>query len=220
MKRHVEGYVEGCHVHDMIYDLIRSLSTKENFATALDGDERHKLPGRNARRLALQRIHENNCGQLANITVDKVRSLVAVGCNFGSLCQRIPVLRVLDLEECGDKDFLDPLVGSLHHLRYLRLVTELPREVRHLKFLQTLDLKGSHIKELPEEVGLLTQLVCLRTPSSHETRVPSGLISKLASLQELSMIPCVTDDAVKLQFVEELCMLRKLRMLRTFFFLC
>jgi hypothetical protein len=83
-------------------------------------------------------------------------------------------------------------LGSILHLRYLRLASlsfnfELPREVRYLKFLQTLDLSRFRINELPEEVGLLTQLVCLRVCPG--TRIPDGLIGKLTSLQELMIYP-------------------------------
>jgi len=113
-------------------------------------------------------------------------------------------------------------LGSLLHLRYLRLETssssvrniELPRELRYLKFLQTLDLLKFCINELPEEVGLLTQLVCLRVAGT--TRVPDGLIGKLTSLQELVIWSPGTDAAAKaMQFVKELRMLRELRVLWT-----
>ena len=114
-----------------------------------------------------------------------------------------------DYQDC-DKDVLDHL-GSLLHLRYLRvvsiLITELPGEVRYLRFLQTLDLQYSEIKELPEEVGLLTQLVCLRATDVWAIRVPAGLIGKLTSLQELC-IWCEGEDAIIMQFVEELGLLK------------
>ncbi|XP_025805198.1 disease resistance protein RPP13-like isoform X2 [Panicum hallii] len=221
-----EGYVSGCCVHDMVFDLVRSLSSQENFVTVLDGkDERQKLPGRSvARRLALQGIKEHRGDQLlANIAVDKVRSFIASECNFSpSSPPYTPVLRVLDID-FGEKVIggtLDHL-GSLLHLRYLRLASlsynfELPREVRYLKFLQTLDLSRFCINELPEEVGLLTQLVCLRVCPG--TRIPDGLIGKLTSLQELLRWPVVNDDyddARRMQFVKELGMLRELRVLWT-----
>ncbi|RLM98980.1 hypothetical protein C2845_PM06G06830 [Panicum miliaceum] len=224
------GYVDCCRVHDMVFDLVRSLSSQENFVTVLDGDdERQKLPGSIARRIALQRIKQHSGGQLlANIDVDKIRSFITSECNFGpSSCPHTPVLRVLDMQDCyaGEKiheGMLDH-VGSLLHLRYLRLASsvgktkiKLPREVRYLKFLQTLDLWKFRINELPEEVGLLTQLVCLRV--GPRTRIPDGLIGKLTSLQELVRWPPADDDyddARGIQFVKELGMLRELRVLWT-----
>ncbi|XP_039836647.1 disease resistance protein Pik-2-like isoform X5 [Panicum virgatum] len=231
VEMYVKGYVEGCRLHDMVFDLVRSLSSQENFVTVLDGDdERLKLPGSIARRLVLQRIKEHSGGQLlANIAVDKVRSFIASECNFSSSasCPRTPVLRVLDMQNCYTAEKIHEgmleRLGSLLHLRYLRLGApstsvsniELPREVRYLKFLQTLDLWEFGINELPEEVGLLTQLVCLRL--NLETRVPAGLIGKLTLLQELVWFPTNVDANVArtMQFVKELGMLRELGVLWT-----
>jgi hypothetical protein len=224
------GYVDCCRVHDMVFDLVRSLSSQENFVTVLDGDdERQKLPGSIARRIALQRIEQHSGGQLlANIAVDKIRSFITSECNFGpSSCPHTPVLRVLDMQGCynGEKihEGMINHLGSMLHIRYLRLASsvgetniKLPREVRYLKFLQTLDLLKFRINELPEEVGLLTQLVCLRV--GPETRIPDGLIGKLTSLQELVRWPPADDDyddARRMQFVKELGMLRDLRVLWT-----
>ncbi|OEL22687.1 Protein TPR2 [Dichanthelium oligosanthes] len=182
-----ECYVDGCHVHDMVFDLVLSLSSHENFITVLDGDEWQKLLGSIARRILLQRIQEHN--RATDSLMDE--------------CQ---------VEEDGDQCHL----GSLLHLRYLRLsdtgIYELPREVRYLKFLQTLDLwESGSIVELPKDVGLLTQLVCLRV--DWDIGVPAGLIGKLTSLQELWIRP--PDDDVEMQFVKELGMLRELRVLMT-----
>ncbi|CAO2149937.1 unnamed protein product [Urochloa humidicola] len=220
-----EGHVYGCRVHDMVFDLIRSVSSQEKFVTVLDGDERQKLPGTIARRLALQHIKEHNGGELANIAVGKLRSFIASQCNLGSSYPRIiPVsLRVLQMVYC--KEGMLDYLGSLHHLRYLQLsymgINELPREVRYLRFLQTMDiLNCANIKELPEDVGLLTQLVCLRL--AWEIRVPVGLIGKLTALQELWMGPVAAanddddDAAVRIQFVKELGKLRELRILDTY----
>ncbi|WVZ96527.1 hypothetical protein U9M48_042157 [Paspalum notatum var. saurae] len=215
-------YTDSCRVHDMVRDLIHSLSGDGMFITVLDGgDQQQKLgKGSIARRLALRRVEVHNGGMLANINIDKVRSLVASQCKFRASWPRIPVLRVLAMldshvEEDSGEGVLDHL-GSLVHLRYLRLelentnITKLPREVRYLKFLQKLDLwRSCDIEELPEEVGLLKQLVCLRV-SSVGTRIPTGVIGKLTSLQELWMKP---NPAAAMQFVKELGLLRELRVL-------
>jgi hypothetical protein len=213
------GYVDACSVHDMVLDLIHQLSSEENFVTVLSGGERQKLQGRISRRVALQCVKDHNVGQLADVPMEKVRSIFASQCRFRSLCPRLPFLRVVEMVECSvpeyyGKDVLYHL-ESLIHLRYFRLVrpyspVELPREVRHLRFLQTLDLQKCFIMKLPEEVGLLTQLLCLR--ASWETRVPAGLIGKLTSLQELR-IGCENEDAA-MQFAKELGLLKELRVLQ------
>nr|WLO97320.1 Pm55 protein [Dasypyrum villosum] len=72
-------------------------------------------------------------------------------------------------------------VRKLVHLRYLGLVdtpaAELPKDIGHdLKFLQTLDVRGSGIKELPPTVGELTKLMCLR--ASKGTSVSTNLVER------------------------------------------
>uniref|UniRef100_A0A0D3G4W6 Uncharacterized protein n=1 Tax=Oryza barthii TaxID=65489 RepID=A0A0D3G4W6_9ORYZ len=241
-----EGYVDGCCVHDMVLDMIHSLSSEENFVTVLNGDERQKLPGSIARRLALQRVLVHKDGQLANITLKNVRSLIASQC-FGSLCLHTLVLRVLDVINCAESETPNVLedrdktmpshLGSLLHLRYLGLVdtyiTKLPREVSRVS--ADTGFKGKSHKGAARGVGLLTQLVCLR--ADWEIRVKIGLIGKLTSLQELWIEPAAAvydddaasvdddddasavDDTTKstMKFVNELGLLRELRVLRTYF---
>ncbi|WVZ96516.1 hypothetical protein U9M48_042146 [Paspalum notatum var. saurae] len=222
MEAEYEGYVGACSVHDMVLDMIRSLSSKEGFITVLEGSGRQKLPRSIARRLVLHGDEMHNSSLIANIGVEKVRSLIAgwgrVKCR--ALCPCLPVVRLLDIiVEDREKGVLGHL-GTLLHLRYLSISTvnyisgiELMNEVRYLKFLQTLDLRRAYIEELPEELGLLTQLVCLRCG---ETSVPAGVIGKLTSLHELWIDPpSDTCAATTEQFVMELGLLRELRVLRT-----
>uniref|UniRef100_A0A0D3GWS2 RGH1A n=1 Tax=Oryza barthii TaxID=65489 RepID=A0A0D3GWS2_9ORYZ len=197
-----KGYADGCHVHDMVLDLIRLLSFEENFVTVLDGSEHQESPRSKIRRLALQhRNFEENGHQLGNVGVDQLRSFVLSECDGITVAPpSFHVLRYL---------------GNLHHLRYLGLqnvrTSELPDEVGDLKFLQVLDLLGTGIQELPESVGLLTKLLCLR--ANEGTRVSSGLIVKLTSLQEMWICPADIS-----QFVKVLGKLRELRVLRTSLF--
>uniref|UniRef100_A0A0E0EFR2 Rx N-terminal domain-containing protein n=1 Tax=Oryza meridionalis TaxID=40149 RepID=A0A0E0EFR2_9ORYZ len=149
-----KGYRDGCHVHDMVLDLVLLLSAEENFVTVLDGSEQLVLPSRNSRRLALQcRSSEPNIESpmLPNIGMEQLRSFVVTECcdiNVASISSH--VIRVLALENCLILDHCGKHalqhVWSLLHLRYLGLQyidsIELPEEVGHLKFLQVLDLSG------------------------------------------------------------------------------
>jgi hypothetical protein len=101
------------------------------------------------------------------------------------------VLRVLVLERCvlPVGSFFFGHLGKLVQLRYLALrgipVTELPTDIGHdLKFLQTLDIQRTRIKELPPSVGELTKLVCLCV-SERITMI--SRIGKLTSLEELQL---------------------------------
>ncbi|PAN43300.1 hypothetical protein PAHAL_8G227500 [Panicum hallii] len=216
MELEDNSYVYGCRVHDMVLDLVRSLSSEEKFATILDSDDQQKLVGSNARRFA---VHGRNADpQLVDMGLEKVRSFSATQCgNVNVVTSCFQVVRVLTLEDCSveacGKHRLQH-VGNLHHLRYLGIwntrLDELPKEVGNLKFLQTLNLSGTGMQQLPECVGMLKQLLCLRINDS--ITVPAGLIGNLTSLQELKLWPA--DDVSTRQFVKELGKLRELRILR------
>ncbi|RLM58450.1 putative disease resistance RPP13-like protein 3 [Panicum miliaceum] len=216
MELEDNGFVYGCRVHDMVLDLVRSLSSEEKFATILDSDDQQKLVGSNARRFA---VHGRNVDpQLVDMGLEKVRSFSASQCgdvNVVTSC--FQVVRVL-IEDCSvgkacGKHRLQH-VWNLHHLRYLGIwntrIDELPKEVGDLKFLQTLNLSATGMQQLPECVGMLKQLLCLRINDS--ITVPTGLIGSLTSLQELKLWPA--DDVSTRQFVKELGKLIELRILR------
>ncbi|CAN6348623.1 unnamed protein product [Urochloa humidicola] len=130
------------------------------------------------------------------------------------------MLRVLDLGGCRFVDLERDLgfVGSLIHLRYLGLSSingkyedtglgpdRLPdAEIGKLQFLQTLDLSGTDLRELPPSIIRLRQLVCLRCSI---TRLPDGL----KNMTSLEVLEGVTVSSKRI--VEELGHLTQLRVL-------
>ncbi|KAL6595537.1 hypothetical protein ACP70R_047877 [Stipagrostis hirtigluma subsp. patula] len=185
-----DGIIYGCRVHDMVLDLLRYLSREENFATVLGNDE-GTISISSARRLA----HQNRIIEYGHLEIHKdlpkLRSFIAHSCRAdkGLSLLSFKLLRVLALENVNLGDFYHVKhIGDLLHLRYLGLrntnACDLPKEIGALKFLQILDLWNSGLEELPSSVGLLTQLVRLCV---WRTRVPSGIIEKLTSLEDLEV---------------------------------
>ncbi|XP_037408295.1 disease resistance protein PIK6-NP-like [Triticum dicoccoides] len=206
----VVGNVEGCHVHDMVLDLICSLSSEENFVTILD-DTRRKIPNSEimVRRLSIQ----NSKIDVETTRMEHIRSVTIFTSDVVGKVLDISsfqVLRVLDLEGCKNVSDVG-YVGNLLHLRYLGLngthVKDLPKEIGKLKFLLTLDLRGSKIEVLPSSVVQLRRLMCLYV--DYDMKLPSG-IGNLTSLEVLDELGL---SDVDLDFVKELGHLTKLRVL-------
>jgi hypothetical protein len=181
-----EERVEACCVHDMVLDLIRCLSSEENFVTILDGTRRKVLNLQSKiRRLSIQ----NEKVDLATISMAQVRAITFF---TNGIVDQVPVnihsfqvLRLLDLQGFTISD--PGYVWNLLHLRYLRLipgyVKELPMEIGKLQFLQTLDLRrASDIKELPSSIVRLRHLVCLSVHA--DLKFPSR-VGDLTSLEVL-----------------------------------
>ncbi|XP_066338728.1 disease resistance protein RGA5-like [Miscanthus floridulus] len=179
-----------CRVHDMVLDLICSLSREENFSTTISGDCMQMTSSENkARRLS---IHNTSW---PTINMSKLRSLTI---SSYALINTMPplscfnLLRVLDLEDCNllHHPSLE-FVGILFHLRYLSLADtgyagELPREIGKLQFLQTFDFTGTGIKEVPLSIFGLRQLMSLEVGDSSRLPTTSGL-RNLSSLELLRM---------------------------------
>jgi len=129
------GNAKYCRVHDMILDLIISLSVQENFVTISEGS--HLIaPACKIRRLSLQgtKVYCNKEATTeeqailpSTVNVSQVRSLIASGdtCKCLPPLSRFAILRVLSLT-CfpGKRNHVKDL-GSLLHLRYLKLVESL-----------------------------------------------------------------------------------------------
>ncbi|KAL6907923.1 hypothetical protein ACP4OV_002093 [Aristida adscensionis] len=179
---HNEGIPSACRVHDIVLDLICSLSREENFVTFTSGDNKQITPslGSKVRRLSLHNTI------WPTISMPKVRTLTIFSppditngvMSSLSYCHH---LRVLDLEDCNlEKHDSLQFVGKLIHLRFLglrntRYKGELPAEIEKLQFLQTLDILGTGIAELPSSILRLRQLMFLLIDES--TRLPNLLMN-------------------------------------------
>ncbi|XP_048560850.1 disease resistance protein RGA5-like [Triticum urartu] len=208
------GRARGCRVHDMVLDLLCSLSSEQNFATILDGTQQSKpISHRKSHRLSFQNSMSEPTTNLVDAkSMPKVRSIVLFR-TYIDLIQTIScfqVLRVLDLEGCElgrNHHHIDlSYIENLLHLRYLGLrntfVRELPVEIGKLQFLETLDLagNGSSVEPIPSSVVRLRRLIFLN-PGNAE--LPVG-IGSMTSLEELTG---------KLVDVKELGQLVELRVL-------
>ncbi|CAL4981369.1 unnamed protein product [Urochloa decumbens] len=190
-----------CRLHDMILDLVISLAVQENFFTTISHGSLLVSPVHNKlRRLSLQgsKVYSNkeeSKEELLIVTetvnMSNVRSLLS----FGETSQPMPplarfsVLRVLSLEYFPCKNMYEKDLGSLHHLRYLKLgghlETEILEEIGNLQLLTTLDLSSSSTKELPASIVRLRKLELLRVPG--KVKFPDG-IGNLMSLRYLSLL--------------------------------
>ncbi|XP_045087732.1 disease resistance protein RGA5 [Aegilops tauschii subsp. strangulata] len=209
-----KGIISGCRVHDMVLDMICLLAKEENFVTVLDSNEQHTYSVQST----VRRLAVGDKTRLVNTCMAQVRSLN----DFNSDVMLPPfscfeVLRVLALEggvfSKNNTSCLENL-GNLVHLRYLGIgkmvdIHRLPKEIGGLRFLQTLDLGCDRLRELPQSVGLLIQLKCLRAYGRH--MIMPDWIGRLTSLQEL----WVSQVHESSNFMNELGKLTELRKLRT-----
>ncbi|XP_044959411.1 disease resistance protein RGA5-like [Hordeum vulgare subsp. vulgare] len=193
-----EGTVVTFRIHDMVLDLICSLSSEENFISILDNDEWH-APNlqRKFRRLSLHNINANVQNQQFDSTsLSKVRTFAVfspVTCDWLPSLSSFQFLRVLDLGNCGSQESSSGIslkyVGNLIHLRYLGLrnvdVQELPLDIGKLQLLQTLDIRGTRIQKLPASVVQLANLMCLRI--NDDLVLPRGM-GNLTSLEVLGRV--------------------------------
>ncbi|TVU03572.1 hypothetical protein EJB05_50888 [Eragrostis curvula] len=197
-----------CHVHDVVLDLVCNLAKEENFVTLSHGIEQNTSLQSKVRRLSLQKT-----SGATSCNMSHVRSFTIFSPAIDSMpmLSSFPALRVLDLEGCNLENRNLSHVGSLVQLRYLglgytRYGGELPKDLGKLQFLQTLDLEGAAVKELPASFERLKRLMVLRL--DWDMRPPSG-IRNLTALEVLSR--CRFTELTN--FVEELGGLTNLRVL-------
>ncbi|VAI79429.1 unnamed protein product [Triticum turgidum subsp. durum] len=216
--------IYACRVHDLVLDMIHFVSKEESAVTFVKSNRKLTSSHSTTRRLAIQNEQD---GSVANMSMHQVRSYNATMCHFSMLplLSNFKALRVLALEECtfmGSEQFsMKPEDSPYHlkhlerliHLRYLGISDQLeslevPEEIGDLRFLQVLDLGRSGIKKLPQSVGRLTQLKCLRFPGSSMEVLDC---TNLTSLEELKLHTVSTD------FLKGLGKLKEMRVFEVLF---
>ncbi|XP_047043867.1 disease resistance protein RGA5-like [Lolium rigidum] len=200
-----DGKVGCCRVHDTILDFLIAKSAEENLCTVL---KKQCKPDGIVRRLSLTGSEDEEI--VEQLDLSQARSIGA----FGDIKQlpslgKSKSLRVLDLRYCNKlenhhiKD-----IERLYQLRYLDIsltgITELPRQIGELLYLETL-ITSNDLCELPESTTQLRRLARLFVGRS--CKLPDRL-GNLVNLQELDCI-----NALQLKHVEELGNLTNLRKL-------
>ncbi|EMS63004.1 putative disease resistance RPP8-like protein 4 [Triticum urartu] len=229
VERQYHNIIYACRVHDLVLDIIHFLSEDESFVTASNSNM--TSPHTTSRRLAINNEIIEQDGSVANMSMKQVMLYSATMCHFSTLplLSNFKALRVLALEDCtfmGSERSVKPedspyhlnYLGRLIHLRYLGfsdrlvgfslpgismpLILEVPEEIGDLRFLQVLDLGRTGIKKLPQSVGRLTQLKCLRFGGSNMEVLDC---MNLTSLEELQL------HLVSPDFLKGLAKLKELR---------
>ncbi|XBH81856.1 hypothetical protein VPH35_107343 [Triticum aestivum] len=121
-------------------------------------------------------------------------------------------LRVLDLELCNQvENHHLANIGRLFQLRHLNLkwteVSELPKEISHLRCLEMLDIRGTQLQDLPSTIVNLERLVDVLHESS--VKFPNGI----EKMQALEMLGEVNVYRQPFNFPQELGQLQNLRKL-------
>ncbi|XP_044948028.1 disease resistance protein Pik-2-like [Hordeum vulgare subsp. vulgare] len=149
-----------CQLHDMIREICISKAREENLVFTLEegccvsdtqGALRHLVIGSNWKR--------DKDMLESMLDISHVRSLTVFG-EWRSffISDNMRFLRVLDLEDTLElRDHHLDQVGQLRHLKYLSLrgcatIYCLPISLRNLRHLETLDVRGTSIYELPTTI--------------------------------------------------------------------
>jgi hypothetical protein len=208
-----DGKAEACRVHDMVLELIVSLSAEENFASIVEGQS-YSCRGHKIRRLSVQSKHVGD--EAIQKIMDKWSQVRSISfCGFQeqifSHLHDLHHLRVLYFQyyigDLGNQHF--KYIGSLFQLKFLHInslgVSEIPEDIGNLRYLQTLDIRGSGVEKLPPSIGHLQKLVRLLV--SYDVQLPHE-VGDLQALQELSAARILS-----INLVEALRRLTKLKTL-------
>ncbi|XP_024317546.1 putative disease resistance RPP13-like protein 3 [Brachypodium distachyon] len=183
------GQTKACRVHDIILDFIKCKAAQENFVTSFDDVEHRDTSGhRLVRRLSVNSLKNGKVALLISPILSHVRSLAVFGDLVQYSLRSFPALRMLDLAECSELENRHLTnIGKLFLLKYLRIgqcqITELPKEIGELRYLETLDISGTRIYKLPSTFTNLKRLVRLYAP--RYSSFPYGVIGQMQNLEEL-----------------------------------
>jgi len=203
-----------CVVHDMILEHIVSKASEENFITVVGGHWLMHQPSSKVRRLSLQVSDSKRAKDTEKMNLSHVRSLTA----FENLNQlpsgsfKFGIVQVLDLEGCkGFKQQYIKEICDMLLLKYLSLrrtdTKLLPKSIRKLENLETLDVRETDIIELPMAICNLEWLVNILggNKKTHTgLKLPEDLVKKkMTALRILSGIE-ITEGSVDLHHLIEL----------------
>ncbi|XP_042462049.1 disease resistance protein Pik-2-like [Zingiber officinale] len=208
------GTVRSCRVHDMMLDVIISISRKENFALVLN--EQSTLTTIQPRHQRIRRLswQGGSSGLGPNTELSHLRSFTSLGEDVPPLkdYRKHRLLREIDLEGCrAIHHFHRKSFSKLFLLKYLSLrntwLDTLPDSIGDLQNLEFLDIRGTDIRKLPNSIVKLQKLVYLLAGPFIGFKFPKG-IRKLKRLTTFGMARA--HNVHSLQEIGELVHLHKL----------
>ncbi|KAF7005014.1 hypothetical protein CFC21_020166 [Triticum aestivum] len=178
----VGGAVTTCKVHDMMLDLILFKCKEENFLSIVDGSEAITEGEYKVRRLSLRLNDSDNEILPADISLSQVRSVMIFGYSGKTPpLSKFKFLRVLFVKDHSTMDLTG--MSELYQLRYVMIGSvyglQLPRQIRGLQQLETLDVWNSSI---PSDIVHLPHLSHLGI--GYACKLPDG-IGNMKSLRFL-----------------------------------
>ncbi|KAF8673410.1 hypothetical protein HU200_048974 [Digitaria exilis] len=194
---------EYCCVHDMVLELIRILSSKENFVTILHGHKDDTSPTNTVRRLSLQNWKVDHARIGGKTSKKKIRSVVV----FSPLNPELKlwtfgILRVLDLESCRlyKVHFSLKHIGKLTHLRCLHIQSYggVPRGISNLTSLEVLSIMLVGDSTTIIELGHLTELRVLKISlnTGYTVGLENSLVECLQKLKKINTVDIRGTDLI------------------------
>ncbi|KAI8003809.1 Disease resistance protein RPM1 [Camellia lanceoleosa] len=227
-KTKFDGRVGQCQVHDIVREIILSMSKEFSLCQILEKE--NSCFNATTRRLSMHMCYSNMDKVMKSITKSPVHSVFIFQEGklskplLGILAVNFKLLKLLDLEyACLDQ--LHEEVGNLFLLRYLSIrrtpVEKIPKSIGKLQNLQTLDLKYSSVREIPFNISRLHKLrhliaYCPTHNSEYLVDIKEGVkiqggIGGLEELRNLQHVETNHDDGFSLvKELEKLTQLRRL----------
>ncbi|KAJ6856123.1 disease resistance protein RGA3 [Populus alba x Populus x berolinensis] len=193
-----DGSIYACKMHDMVHDFAQSLTKNECFSVDIDGVSESKIDSfsRYARHsMVVLRKYDTDPLPATIHSFKKLRSLIVDGRHPSSMNAALPklianlsCLRTLRLSGCGIEE-VPSNIGKLIHLRYVDLsmnkIKELPEEMCALYNMLTLDVSDCmKLERLPDNIGRLVKLRHLNVLNLQFVKVRG--VEGLSSLRELN----------------------------------
>ncbi|XP_045085403.1 disease resistance protein RGA5-like [Aegilops tauschii subsp. strangulata] len=227
-----EGKVKFCKVHPHVCSFIAKMAREENVGnTGLLPEFAHCLSIRNGIQLQQlpkkrQATYPNTCcwrPQKPPASTKDPLYVIVTFLNSLLASSQLGLVKVLDLEGCNGlkKQNLKIICNKLFQLKYLSLrntdLTDLPKEIDKLRYLETFDIRQTKIRSFPTKaIGMLQKLVHLLAghtgldESLSTVHIPHG-VGTMTNMQILSHVEVSKKgDDHELTEVGRLQQLRKL----------